>query len=73
MRGGQQHHEPHVHVRCGEHEASYALGGKRLAGHLPQGKERLLWAWMEIHRDELQASWELAASGRAPLKIDPLR
>ncbi|MDA3797616.1 MAG: hypothetical protein PF692_00850 [Kiritimatiellae bacterium] len=30
-------------------------------------------AWMEIHKDELLADWELAANGEQPYKIEPLR
>jgi hypothetical protein len=30
-------------------------------------------AWIELHRDELMADWELAVSGQHPFKIDPLR
>jgi hypothetical protein len=33
----------------------------------------LVEAWMEIHRDELMADWELAVSGQPPYKIEPLR
>ncbi len=29
--------------------------------------------WIEIHKDELIADWELAVSGKQPYKIEPLR
>jgi len=29
-------------------------------------------AWIELHRDELMADWELATNGELPYKIDPL-
>jgi hypothetical protein len=44
-----------------------------LEGTLPPGKLRLLVAWVEIHRDELLADWQLAVNGQQPLKIEPLR
>jgi hypothetical protein len=34
---------------------------------------KLLAAWIELHKDELLADWELAVSGQQPYKIDPLR
>ena len=34
---------------------------------------KLLSAWMEIHKDELAADWELAVSGQQPYRIEPLR
>ncbi|GAB1436731.1 hypothetical protein MASR2M32_29790 [Sphaerotilus sulfidivorans] len=43
-----------------------------LAGELPRKQLRLVQAWIELHRDELMADWELAASGELPYKIDPL-
>ena len=36
-------------------------------------KHKLLQAWIELHKDELMADWELAVSGEQPYKIDPLR
>jgi hypothetical protein len=34
---------------------------------------KLLQAWIELHKDELIANWELAVSGQQPYKIEPLR
>jgi hypothetical protein len=34
---------------------------------------KLLQAWIELHKDELAANWELAVSGQQPYKIEPLR
>jgi hypothetical protein len=47
--------------------------GELLEGIIPSGKMRLVLAWIEIHRDELLADWQLAESGQQPFKIDPLR
>ncbi|MEY2340818.1 DUF4160 domain-containing protein [Acidithiobacillus sp. IBUN Pt1247-S3] len=59
--------------RCGEFEASIALGDAEiLAGELPRKQLRLVQAWIELHRDELMADWELAVSGENPYKIEPL-
>ena len=44
-----------------------------LGGALPLPQRRLVEAWAEIHRAELQADWDLLQSGRPPVKIDPLR
>ncbi|MBC7878812.1 MAG: DUF4160 domain-containing protein [Anaerolineales bacterium] len=46
--------------------------GEVLAGGLPRKQLRLVQAWIELHRDELQADWELAVSGENPYKITPL-
>ena len=65
---------PHIHARYQDEEAVFAIGdGEVLEGSLPPGKLRLVQAWIEIHRDELMADWQLAVSGQRPFKIEPLR
>lgn len=44
-----------------------------IAGELKSNKKRLVQAWIEIHKDELMADWELAVSGHEIFKIDPLK
>lgn len=69
----QHHHVPHIHARYAEFEASIAIDdGEILAGTLPRKQLRLAQAWIELHRDELIADWELAISGELPYKIAPL-
>ena len=46
--------------------------GEVLAGELPRKQLRLVQAWLELHRDELQADWDLAVAGENPYKINPL-
>jgi hypothetical protein len=70
----KQHHTPHIHAKFQEHEAVVSIpDGELLEGRLPPAKMRLLLAWLEIHKDELAADWELAVSGQQPYKIEPLR
>jgi hypothetical protein len=33
----------------------------------------MVLAWIDIHKDELMADWELAVSGEEPFRIPPLR
>lgn len=70
----RQHKRPHIHVKYQEDEAVFSIPeGELLSGRLPKPKTRLVQAWIEIHREDLLAAWELAASGQPPLKIEPLR
>lgn len=41
-----------------------------LAGELPRKQLRLVQAWIELHRDELMADWEIALSGKNPYKTN---
>jgi len=68
------HKTPHIHARYQGKEASLSIADASvLAGSLPGSKLRLVQAWIEIHRDELVADWELAVNGQPPFAIDPLR
>lgn len=69
----KHHHLPHIHAKYAEFEASIGIAeGEILSGDLPRKQLRLVQAWIELHRDELVADWELAASGENPYKIAPL-
>jgi hypothetical protein len=70
----RQHKMPHIHVRYQDDEAVYSIpDGELLSGSVPPAKARLVQAWIEIHRDDLMADWQLAVSGQLPHKIEPLR
>jgi len=68
-----QHHKPHIHVVCAEHEASMGLDGELLAGSLPVKKLALLQAWLILREDQLYAAWNNAVREIPFGKIDPLR
>ena len=69
----KRHDLPHIHAKYAEFEASVSISeGEILAGNLPRKQLRLVQAWIELHRDELLADWELAVGGENPYKIDPL-
>ncbi|MCL2322708.1 MAG: DUF4160 domain-containing protein [Oscillospiraceae bacterium] len=40
---------------------------------MPKRQRKLISAWVELHRDELIANWELAFNEQPLYKIDPLR
>jgi len=70
----RQHKMPHIHVKYQGQEVVVSIPvGDVLEGNIPPAKMKLLQAWIEIHKDELMADWELAVSGEHPYKIDPLR
>lgn len=74
FKDNKQHKKPHIHVKYQEDEVIVAIPeGEILDGNIPSSKMKLLQAWIELHKDELVADWELAVSGQQPYKIDPLR
>lgn len=70
----ERHHLPHVHVRYQGRKASVAIeDGRVLDGDFPAKQLKLVQAWVEIHKDELYANWELAVAGEEPFRISPLQ
>jgi hypothetical protein len=70
----KQHKLPHIHVKYGELEAVYQIPeGILLAGTIPFNKEKLIEAWIEIHKEDLMANWQLAVTGNKVFTIDPLK
>ncbi|MDP3539080.1 MAG: DUF4160 domain-containing protein [Azonexus sp.] len=71
---GERHNLPHIHVRYAGQKASVAIeDGVLLAGAFPPKQLKMVQAWIEIHKDELFADWELAVAGEQPYPIEPLR
>ena len=69
-----RHHKPHIHVRYQGHKASVAIeDGSVLAGEIPLKQLRMVQVWVDLHRDELLADWELAVAGDEPFRIAPLQ
>jgi hypothetical protein len=70
----RQHKLPHVHAKYQEYEVILTIPeGNILDGDMPVNKLKLVQAWMEIHKDELLADWELAVSGLNVFQIEPLK
>ena len=70
---GERHSTPHFHARYGEHRATFSVAtGDLLAGSLPTAQTRLVQAWAELRRTELEADWQALLAGRLPSKITPL-
>ena len=70
---GGKHNLPHIHAEFSGEEVVVALDGTILDGSIPKAKMKLLDAWMEIHRDDLEADWKLLSNGEPSFRIDPLR
>lgn len=70
---GGKHSMPHIHAEYSGEEIVVALDGTVLEGSFPKNKMKLLDAWMEIHREDLEANWRLLSNGEQFFRIDPLK
>jgi len=70
---GERHSTPHLHARYGEHQVTLSIAtGDVLAGSLPTQQLRLVQAWVELRRKQLEGDWQLLITGRSPKRISPL-
>jgi len=73
FRDIEKHHFPHIHADYQGAVAVYSIiDGEVLAGALPKNKHKLVVAWIEIHKDDLLADWQLAVNGQKPFQIKGL-
>ncbi len=68
-----KHKTPHIHAEYSGEEIVMDFNGNVLEGDIPKNKRTLLEAWIEIHREELVADWNLISNGERVFKIEPLR
>jgi hypothetical protein len=68
-----KHHKPHVHVEYSGEHVVISLDGEILEGSIPRSKMKLVEAWMELRREDLEANWNLLSSGDQFFKIEPLK
>lgn len=68
------HHPPHFHAHYAEHEALIVIeDGAVLRGSLPRTALSLVQRWLELHREDLLANWQLAQIPQPLVQIEPLR
>lgn len=70
---GGRHHIPHFHAEYQGQEAVISFEGNLIEGSIPNNKMKLVIAWAEIHREDLEANWKLLSEGKEFFKIEPLR
>ncbi|MCF8360231.1 MAG: DUF4160 domain-containing protein [Prolixibacteraceae bacterium] len=70
----KEHNPPHIHAYYQDSVIVINIqDGEILDGKMPTRQLRLIQAWIEIHKDELIANWNLCQNGEKPFKIEPLK
>ena len=70
---GGKHNSPHIHAEYAGQEVVVSLDGEVMEGAIPNNKMKLLVAWIELHKDELEANWKILSEGEQFFKIEPLK
>ena len=70
----KQHRAPHIHAMYQGFEAVFSIQtADILDGKFPPKQTRLVQAWIELRREELDADWSLAVQGQPVERVEPLR
>ncbi|MFA5878603.1 MAG: DUF4160 domain-containing protein [Candidatus Margulisiibacteriota bacterium] len=73
FRNVEKHHTPHIHTEFQNEVAVYSISeGEVLGGSLPPNKHKIVVAWIEIHKEDLLADWNLAVEGKPLFPIKGL-
>lgn len=67
-----KHNLKHIHVRYNEHKATYDFEGNKLSGDIPFKQNKLIEAWIIIHKEDLITLWNLMQEEGRYFKIKPL-
>ena len=67
------HNPPHFHVWYDDYQAEITIKDGVVTGSLPRRALRLVYEWLDLHRDELMENWERLSNCEAAKKIDPLK
>ena len=69
----KDHTPPHFHVWYGDYKIIVTIKDGIVEGKMPGRALKLVFEWMEIHRQELFDLWEKAQRGEELSKIEPLK
>ena len=67
------HNSPHFHAFYGYYKAIFNFDGEILEVTMPSRKKKLIIAWVLIHKDELNANWQLAKNSEILYSINSLK
>lgn len=67
-----EHNPPHFHIEYSGNKASIDIETGIVKGKMSRRALKLVFEWMDEHKDELLENWELARQNKELIKIDPL-
>jgi hypothetical protein len=68
----RDHAPPHFHAEYGDHEIIVNIDDGTIEGHFPRRARSAVNEWLELHRDELKANWNLARAEQPLNRVEPL-
>lgn len=66
------HNPPHFHVNYENYSALFNFDGTLIEGKIPKRQQKLIEAWVLLHKDELIANWNLLKNNEPLFYVKPL-
>jgi hypothetical protein len=67
-----EHYPPHFHAEYQGFKVSISIKGGIVEGKMPKRALKLIFEWLEIHKDELIENWKSIEETGDYNKIEPL-
>ena len=68
-----EHNPPHFHAEYGEYRVVVNLNDEVVNGFMPKRALKLIFEWLDLHKEELIKNWEKCKNDVSPDKINPLK
>nr|NQU90869.1 DUF4160 domain-containing protein [Bacteroidota bacterium] len=68
-----EHNPPHFHAEYSEYKVVINIDDEVVNGFMPKRALKLLFEWLELHKEELVENWSLCKNNELPKKIEPLK
>ena len=68
-----EHNPPHFHAEYGEYRVVVNLNDEVVNGFMPKRALKLIFEWLDLHKEELINNWEKCKNDVSPDKINPLK
>ena len=66
------HNPPHFHIRYNDFHAIIDINTGKIKGEMPRQALRLVYDWLDLHKEELLTNWHNIESGNPVMPIKPL-
>ena len=67
------HSPPHFHVEYQDYDATIDIIDGTVEGKMPRLALKLIFEWLDLHKEELMENWEFSHNDKALNKIEPLK
>ncbi|MCD4747262.1 MAG: DUF4160 domain-containing protein [Bacteroidales bacterium] len=67
------HSPPHFHIEYQDYDATINIKDGIVEGKMPRRALKLVFEWLDLHKEELIENWELSHNEKPLNKIEPLK